>query len=96
MPKLNWRIILYDITEAREQLEEIERRVKNGKAPREGEFQVLLEHAYHHLNFAWNTRHAQTKRYSHLTDEDFNEWSKFPKEIKASKVERKRKGRATT
>jgi hypothetical protein len=95
MPKLNWRITLSNITEAREQLEEIEQRVKNGKAPHEGEFQVMLEHAYH-LNFAWNIRHVPTKRYASLTDEEFNQWSKFPKEIKASKIEIKRKAQETT
>jgi hypothetical protein len=91
MPKLNWGIILYNIAEAREQLEQIEELVKGGKKPREVELQIMLEHAYHHLNFAWNIRHVSTKRYSKLSDDEFNEWSKFPKEIEISKIEKKRK-----
>jgi hypothetical protein len=91
MPKLNWEIILYNIAEAREQLEQIEERVKNGKKPAEGELQVMIEHAYHHLNFAWNIRHVSTKRYSRLSDDEFNEWSKFPQQIEVSKIVKKSK-----
>jgi hypothetical protein len=84
--RLNWRIISYNLAEARKQIEQIEARTKNGKKPSEGELQVMLGHAYHHLNFAWNIRHEKTESYRHLTDEDFNRWSKFPKEMKSSKV----------
>jgi hypothetical protein len=91
MPKLNWEIILYNIAEAREQLEQIEERAKSGTKPSEVEPQIMLEHAYHHLNFAWNIRHVSTKRYEKLSDDEFNEWSKFPEEIEESKIEKKRK-----
>ena len=91
MPKLNWEIILYNIAEAREQLEQIEELAKGEKKPHEVALQIMLEHAYHHLNFAWNIRHVSTKRYSKLSDDEFNEWSKFPKEIEVSKIEKKRK-----
>lgn len=87
MQKLNWEIILSNLTEAREQLEKIELRVKANEAPAEGEFQVMLEHAYHHLNVAWHTRRISTKRYSRLTDEEFNQWSKFPRELEESKID---------
>lgn len=46
----------------------------------------MLAHAYHHLNFAWNVRHEKSSSYEHLTDEQFNRWSKFPKEIEPYKV----------
>jgi hypothetical protein len=91
MPRLNWKIILYNIAEAREELERIEALAKSGKKPAEGELQLMLEHAYHHLNFAWNVRRVSSKRYAHLSDEEFNQWSKFPKEIEEYKVEIKRK-----
>jgi hypothetical protein len=81
MRGLNWTIILYNLAEAREQIQKIEQTAKQGEKISEVEFQTMLEHAYHHLNFAWNIRHASTKRYRHLTDNDFDEWSKFPKEI---------------
>lgn len=91
MPKLNWGIILHNIAEAREQLEQIEGLAKGEKKPREAELQVMLEHAYHHLNFAWNIRHVSTERYSKLSDDEFDEWGKFPQGIGAPRVEKKRR-----
>ena len=45
------------------------------------ELSVDLQHAYHHLNFAWNARYISTKRYANLTDEDFAKWGKYPIDI---------------
>lgn len=90
MSKLNWKNILHNITEAREQLEQIEAQAKHKKRISEGELQVMLEHAYHHLNFAWNIRHVSTKHYTHLTESEFNEWSKFPKQIEEFNIEKKK------
>lgn len=86
MPKLNWGIILSNLAEAREQIEEIEKRAKDEKKPSEIELQIWLEHVYHHLNFAWNIRHKTTLNYSTLSDEEFNEWSKFPAEMKEKNI----------
>ncbi|HYG11700.1 MAG TPA: hypothetical protein VD835_17265 [Pyrinomonadaceae bacterium] len=86
MRKLNWEIILSNLAEAREQLEKIELRVKAGEPPAEGEFQIMLEHAYHHLNIAWNVRRVSAERYAQLTDEEFNQWSKFPRELEEWKI----------
>ena len=82
MPKLNWEIILSNLAEAREQIEEIKKLAKEGKKPSGIELQIKLEHVYHHLNFAWNIRHKSSFNYSKLSNEEFNEWSKFPTEIK--------------
>jgi len=46
----------------------------------------MLEHVYHHLNFAWHVRRVSTKRYSRLTDEEFNQWSRYPKELEEGKI----------
>lgn len=67
MRGLNWTIILYDIREAREQLEQTEKRVNDGENVSEIEFEIMLQHAYHHLNFAWNVRHVATSKYANLT-----------------------------
>ncbi len=81
MTKMNWKIIAGDIKEAREQLEEIEKQIGGKDRPSESELLVMLSHAYHHLNFAWNTRRTSTKQYANLTDKEFNKWGKFPKEM---------------
>jgi len=86
MPKLNWKIILSNLAEAREQIERIEASAKEKTKPSEIELQIWIEHVYHHLNFAWNIRHETSERYGNLSDEDFNNWSKFPREIEESKI----------
>lgn len=80
MNRMNWKIIDSNIREAREQLEEIERLISSNN-PSEEELQVMVEHAYHHLNFAWNARRVTTKQYSKLTYEEFNRWGKYPSDI---------------
>ena len=91
MKKLNWEIIASNVAEAREQLEAIESNVRGGTPPSEIEFREMLEHAYHHLNFAWNVRHVSSERYRHLSRAEFNKWGRFPKKLKAYKIRRKKK-----
>ena len=45
----------------------------------EGALFVSMAHAYHHLNFAWNCRHAPEERVWRYDPADFKRWSKFPK-----------------
>lgn len=91
MPKLNWTIIGYNIAEAREQLERIEKRINDGDPPSEIELQIDLEHALHHLACAWNVRRVSTKLYSKLSNDEFNEWSKFPSELEPFMINSKKK-----
>ena len=44
----------------------------------EVELQLGLQHAYHHLNFACNTRRTPDRRVTNLTQRDFNRWGKYP------------------
>jgi hypothetical protein len=93
LPKLNVALLLYNVRDAREQLEVIEKALAAGTADEDG-LQVWFDHAFHHLNFAWNARHSSSKRHSGLTDEDFNRWSKFPRDININRLaipRRKRK-----
>ena len=39
---------------------------------------VRLEHAYHHLNWAWNCRRTPEARVWHFTDSDADRWNRFP------------------
>jgi hypothetical protein len=78
MSKLNWQIVKSNLAEAREQLQELEERIKAGKPPGEIELEIMLRHAYHHLNVAWNARRKSTKQYSSLSEDDFKEWGRFP------------------
>lgn len=81
--KINWDIVENNIVEARKELENLERKIKNRRQKRLGEieFQISLQHAYHHVNFAWNIRHQPTSAYVQLTDSHFRKWGQFPKDI---------------
>ncbi len=66
--------------------EAIEARVNAKEKLSEVELQILFEHTYHHLNFAWNARHVSDKEHAHLTDAQFNHMGKFPEEMNAYEV----------
>lgn len=76
----NPKIIRSNIAEAIEELQRIERKAADGELL-EGELQVGLLHAYHHLNFAWNVRRVSSSEYSRLSQEQFEQWGKYPTEI---------------
>jgi len=78
MKKLNWKIILTNIHDAREELEKLEEQITSRKKPVEMELEISLRHAYHHINTAWNVRHTETGKYSKLTQSDFKAWGKYP------------------
>lgn len=54
------------------------RKGKLGLGP--GWFEVTMEHVYHHVNYAWNCRHAGAERAIRCSERDFNRWEKFPKD----------------
>lgn len=49
--------------------------------PDEAEFQIAIQHIYHHLNFAWNTRRESIGKYADMTEEQFNQWGEFPEDL---------------
>jgi hypothetical protein len=82
--------MLRDISEAREQLEQIEHLLRSEAPVSDGNLQVLFEHTYHHLNWAWNTRSVLKSRYDAFTDGDFNAWAKVPKDLEPLQVDVRR------
>ena len=77
---LNREIIRSNIAEAIEELQRLESKLAEGTLA-EGHLQVGLLHAYHHLNFAWNVRRISTSAYAHLTQEQFQQWGTYPRDI---------------
>ncbi len=73
----NRELIAINLAEAREQLEAIEESLSNPDYS-EVELNIELAHAYHHLNFAWNIRHADESELDVLSDESYAKWSKYP------------------
>ena len=81
MRKINSGVVLSNVSEAREELEQIEALIRAGGELSEGELSVMFGHAYHHLNFAWNARRVADEEYRNLKGEDFNAWGRFPTDI---------------
>ena len=57
MAELTWENIAYDIEDALEELKRLNDSISSGSRPDEVEFRIAMQHIYHHLNFAWNTRY---------------------------------------
>jgi hypothetical protein len=93
MAKLNYRTLSSNVWEARVTLQEIEEQLMKDPKPNEVELQIQFEHAFHHLNVAWNARRISDKRFIPCNAVDFNQWSKFPKDIITYKVPLPRKRR---
>ena len=91
MKNLNWEIIKINIAEAREELKGIEAQIESGELLDEVEYQIKMEHVYHHLNFAWNARNISIDRYVNLTDKDFNKFGKFPEDIELAEIDLRKK-----
>ena len=73
--------ILFHLNEAIEQLSETISQLRTDTEITEGEYYVAMQHAYHHLNTAWNARGIASVRIENATDEDFNDWGSFPVDI---------------
>jgi len=78
---LNRKIISSNVAEAIKELQKLERKTEEGEL-REGELQIGLQHAYHHLNFAWNIRHVSTSDLSQVTQAQFEKWGAYQQTFK--------------
>lgn len=91
---INWSLVAGNLAEARAEIEAFEAMLKSKHRRSEVALQLSLEHAYHHLNVAWNARRASAKQYRNITDAQFNRWGIFPRAIEAYRLPtRKRKVR---
>ncbi len=74
----NRDLIKSNIEEAKGELESILSDLIVDSEYSEPEFQVALEHAYHHLNYAWHIRNVEPDRAAKCSQKDYIQWSKFP------------------
>ena len=81
MPKLNRAILRYDIGDCVEQLQQILAKLDARKPLDDIEYRIEMQHAFHHLNFAWNARHWPMKRYEQCSKRDFKKAGDFPKDL---------------
>ena len=73
--------ILFNLDEALEELSKTIQEIKENSGYEYGEFLVAMQHLYHHLNTAWNSRDASPDQVTNETEEDFQRWSQFPDDL---------------
>ena len=78
---MNRSLIQFHLEEALEELVETLDAIKNERIYSDSDFRTGMEHLYHHLNFAWNTRNLSSQYVNDHTDETFYELRKFPLDI---------------
>ena len=78
---MNKDYILLNLREALEEIERTIRKLQNESAYYEPEFRIAMEHAFHHMNIAWNARNTTKEQSFECTAKDLDSWGNFPKDI---------------
>jgi hypothetical protein len=78
---LNKASIVFNLEEALEELTSTLDNIKNAENYSNADFRVAMEHLYHHINFAWNTRNMPAKEVGKLDGRKFYKWRRFPPDI---------------
>jgi hypothetical protein len=73
--------VLWNLREAIEALEQLVREVESDSDYDDGQFEVDLNHVYHHVNTAWNARNVTAERIDASSAEDFKRWRQFPDDL---------------
>jgi len=80
---MNKHHIEFQLGEAMEQLQETLSAFKNNEIS-DVQFELDMEHLYHHLNTAWNARNATVQETTECSETNFSKWRMFPKDIDLS------------
>lgn len=75
---------IYNLQEAVEEIEKTIQELKRGTSSSEPHLLVNFEHLYHHINTAWNSRSATNQETTECSEENFENWRQFPKDIDLS------------
>jgi len=71
---MNEELILFHVNECAEALNDIKQAFADNECE-ENSLEALFYHAYHHINFAWNSRKCASWEES---DKRYNELERFP------------------
>jgi hypothetical protein len=75
---MNREHVLFHLGEAEEELARTIKQLRETAEYDTGEYIVAMQHLYHHLNTAWNGRDSTAEQRQEITDELFNQWSRYP------------------
>ena len=78
---MNKEYILYNLKEAKEAIEQIIQDLEKDSEYGKEAYYVDMQHLYHHLNTAWNSRFSTRKQSIKCSKKDFNTWRQFPNDI---------------
>ena len=78
--------VLSHLTDAQEEIATTVREIQETPDYGYGEFMVAMQHLYHHLNTAWNSRDATDAEVKAHTDEDYNRWGRMPTDLPLMEV----------
>jgi hypothetical protein len=75
---VNRDFVLFNLREAAAELERTVREIEAHPAYSGGELLVAMQHAYHHLNSAWNGQDLPELKAMNPTDASWNALGEFP------------------
>ena len=78
---LNREWVLWNLREAKEELENTIAELEAKPAYGYGELSVRMREVYHHLNTAWNAREATEEQVHECSEENFDRWRQMPDDI---------------
>jgi hypothetical protein len=78
---MNRTYVIYNLEEAHEEIGLILRDMKRDPAYGEAALERALRHVVHHVNIAWNARHAREAAIHEATDDELTTWSKYPVDL---------------
>ena len=79
---MNKDYLLFHLKEGLEQLSRTVSECESDPSYSEGQLLLDMQHLYHHLNTAWNTREVGPQIIAQASDHDFNLWGSYPADLK--------------
>ena len=83
---MNREWVLFHLAEAADALRQAIQDIKETPDYGDGEFTIDMQHIYHHVNTAWNSRHADPTDVEPGTDAQFNAWGELPQDLEMMQV----------
>jgi hypothetical protein len=76
--KVNREFVLFHLREVAEDLSRTVREIESNPEYDSGEFLVAAQHAYHHLNSAWNGQDLHELQVANVNDSRWSRLGRFP------------------
>jgi hypothetical protein len=73
--------VLSHLSEARDAITQMIEEIRLTPDYDDSEYWVDMQHVYHHMNTAWNSRKATPDEVDEATDDVFNRWNLFPSDL---------------